>query len=225
MGLPICIGKDSSGRDVYIDVAETPLLMISYCREEQLGRIFKQFNHDEQTEKHYMITTSRRFYQWGIKKSGFVTFLRDMPSFDMPSRAKMLQDILKEINKRQLAHKQFDVKKPFGERYVFIDDVWDIITSKPRKNAMHLMLIMLYGPEVGIRTVFASIVSYMNLLQQLIHVHPELTAELQKRYGTPEPRLISEVGHELIFSMEDFIYYRKGMAQPMERYYKSDTLS
>lgn len=109
-------------------------------------------------------------------------------------------------------------KNNLNEKYLIIDDIWDIITSIPKTNALNLLLIMLYGPEVGIRTIFASIISYINLLQQLIHLHPQLKIELQKKYGIPEPKLISNVGHELIFSIEDFVYYRSG--QKLERYFK-----
>jgi hypothetical protein len=155
-----------------------------------------------------------------------------MPSFDLPSRAMILQAIMSEIKRRQLVlkkekanqglgpHPTIPVSMPTTKRFVFIDDVWDIIISKPKKNALNLMMIMIYGPEVGIITVFASIMSYMNLLQQLVHLHPEITVELQKQYGIPEPRLISEFGHELIFSTEDFVYYKKGMAFSLERYYR-----
>lgn len=219
MILPMVIGKNSAGEDVLLDVGVMPLLMISYCNEDQLGMIFKQLNRGDQTEKHFLMTNSRRFYQWGFRKNGFLTFLRDMPSFDISSRAKFLRQVMQEINRRQQLIKS-DHTIIFNQRFLFIDDIWDVITSKPKKNALDLMMIMLYGPEVGIRTIFASIMSYMNLLQQLVHLHPQLSVELQKRYGTPEPRLIGEVGHELIFSMEDFVYYKKGIAHPIERYYK-----
>jgi hypothetical protein len=232
MGLPLVIGKNSSADNVILDIGMMPILMISYCNEEQLGLIFKQFKGKDDVSKNYLISNSRRFYHWGFSKNHFITFLRDMPSFDLPSRAMILQAIMSEIKRRQLVLKKEKSNEGLGshpsipmnmattKRFVFIDDVWDIIISKPKKNALNLMMIMIYGPEVGIITVFASIMSYMNLLQQLVHLHPQLTIDLQKQYGIPEPRLISEFGHELIFSTEDFVYYKKGMAYGLERYYK-----
>ena len=232
MVLPLLIGKNSSGDNVIIDISMMPILMISYCNEEQLGLIFKQFNGQDDLSKNYLISNSRRFYYWGYSKIHFITFLRDMPSFDLSSRAMILQAIMSEIKRRKLLLKKEKANEGLGskktipmtistsKRFVFIDDVWDIIVSKPKRNALNLMMIMIYGPEVGIITVFASIMSYMNLLQQLVYLHPEITVELQKKYGIPEPRLISEFGHELIFSTEDFVYYKRGMAHGMERYYK-----
>ena len=232
MVLPLVIGKNSAADNVILDIGMIPILMISYCNEEQLGLIFKQFKGQDDLSRNYLITNSRRFYQWEFSKNHFITFLRDMPSFDLPSRAMILQAIMSEIKRRQLALKKERANEGLGphptipmnmattKRFVFIDDVWDIIISKPKKNALKLMMIMIYGPEVGIITVFASIMSYMNLLQQLVHLHPEITLELQKQYGIPEPRLISEFGHELIFSTEDFVYYKKGMAYSLERYYR-----
>jgi hypothetical protein len=237
MVLPLLIGKNSAADNVILDIGIIPILMISYCNEEQIGLIFKQFKGQDDLSRNYLITNSRRFYQWEFSKNHFISFLRDMPSFDLSSRAMILQAIMSEIKRRQLILKKEKANEAVGshqsipmtmattKRFVFIDDVWDIIVSKPKKNALNLMMIMIYGPEVGIITVFASIMSYMNLLQQLVHLHPQLTIDLQKRYGTPEPRLISEFGHELIFSTEDFIYYRKGMTHSLERYYKSDTVS
>jgi hypothetical protein len=67
---------------------------------------------------------------------------------------------------------------------------------------------------------FASAISYRNLLQQLVGIYPILTIELKKKYGIPEPVKISELGNELIFSAEDFVYYKKGSIMYMVRYYK-----
>jgi len=230
MSLSIYIGKNSTGDNIFIKADDIPLLIISYCREEQLTRIFKQFRNLQQVERNYMITNSRRFNEWGFRKENFITFLRDLPSFDINSRAKLLKQILNEINNRKRSIKNLteyhllqnrdliNLKNNLNERYLIIDDIWDIITSIPKTNALNLLLIMLYGPEVGIRTIFASIISYINLLQQLVHLHPQLKIELKKKYSIPEPKLISDVGHELIFSIDDFVYYRSG--QNLERYFK-----
>jgi hypothetical protein len=92
--------------------------------------------------------------------------------------------------------------------------------SPPKKLSLNLILIMIYGYSVGIHTVFASGISYRNLLQQLVSLHPILTIELKKKFGVPEPKLLSALGHELIFTPEDFVYYKKGSILEMEKFYK-----
>ncbi len=64
---------------------------------------------------------------------------------------------------------------------------------------------ILYGPSVGLHTIFESAISYRNLLQQLVQVYPILTLELQKKYGLPEPKQIRQLGHELIFTPDELI--------------------
>ena len=81
-------------------------------------------------------------------------------------------------------------------------------------------MILLYGQKVGVHVVAASAISYRNLLQQLVSIYPILTIELKKKYGIPEPIKLSELGHELIFSSEDFVYYKKGSVADMIKYYK-----
>jgi hypothetical protein len=90
MGLSIYIGKNSIGDNIFIKTDDIPLLIISYCREEQLTRVFKQFRHLQNVERNYMITNSRRFNEWGFRKENFITFLRDVPSFDINFRTRLL---------------------------------------------------------------------------------------------------------------------------------------
>jgi hypothetical protein len=159
--------------------------------------------------------------------------MRDEPEFDIISRNDLINQIVDEIIRRQKIMKQKkttdfrrynslnkwnDIKLDY--LFLFIDDIWDLIVSKPKKLALNFMMILLYGQFVGVHVVFASAISYRNLLQQLIGIYPILTIELKKKYGIPEPVKISELGHELIFSPEDFVYYKKGSIMDMVRYYK-----
>jgi hypothetical protein len=82
------------------------------------------------------------------------------------------------------------------------------------------MMIILYGPLVGIHTIFASVLSYRNILEQLINKHPILTIELRKKYGFPEPSKISELGQELIFTPDGLVYYKKNAISDLLKYYK-----
>lgn len=233
MSISLLIGKNSQGENQFIDLKNIPVLMISYCNEEQISFIFQQFGKDVSAHKHYIITNSRFFKKWGLDKGRFYSFLRDEPEIEFETRNDIINNVLEEIIKRQRIMKKkgitsftrYVVLNTWNEIkldyiYLFLDDVWDIIVSKPKKLALNFMMILLYGPNVGIHVVFASAISYRNLLQQLVNVYPVLTIELKKKYGIPEPKKISDLGHELIFTPEEFIYYNKGNISEMVKYYK-----
>jgi hypothetical protein len=84
-----------------------------------------------------------------------------------------------------------------------------------------LIRVMLYGPAVGIHTIIASGISYRNLLQQLVNTHPMIKEELQKKYGDPEPKQLNMIGHELIFTSDDLIFYKEPGQMEHLRLFKS----
>lgn len=233
MSIKLLIGKNSGGENQYIEMKHIPVLMISYCDEGQLASIFSQFGQHSFSQKNYIITNTRLFQQWVMQKEAFSLFMRDEPEMGFETRNDIINHVLEEIVMRQKIMKQKgitdfsryislntwnDVKLDYT--YLLVDDVWDMIVSKPKKLALNFMMILLYGPKVGVHVLFASSISYRNLLQQLVNVYPILTIELKKKYGIPEPKKISDLGHELIFTPEDFVYYNKGNIAEMVKYYK-----
>jgi hypothetical protein len=231
MKIPLLIGKNSSGKNQFVDLSEVPVLMVSYCNENQLNSLFGQFNL---YDGNYIITNSRRLARWGISNKSQIAFLRDEPESGLiESRDKLIKMVLEEIIVRRDIMKKKKIESfsryfelnTWNEQkldylFLLIDDVWDIVVSKPKKLALNFMMSILYGPSVGIHTIFASTISYRNLLQQLVQFHPILTLELQKRYGKPEPRQINNLGHEIIFTQDELIYYKKANIMDMERFYK-----
>ena len=233
MNTNLLIGKDSSGLDQYIDLSKIPVLIISYFEEIQLKYIFSQFNLFDFVNKNYIITNSRFLKDWKLNKDHFHLFIRDDLNNEFETRIDLINHLLKEIINRQKIMKKKNIID--FERYVslniwndiklehkffIVDDIWDIIISKPIKLGLYFIMILLYGPTVGIHTIFASIVSYRNILEQLINQHPILTIELRKKYGFPEPKKISELGQELIFTPEGFVYYKKNAISDLLKYYK-----
>jgi hypothetical protein len=71
-----------------------------------------------------------------------------------------------------------------------------------------------------VHVVFASAISYRNLLQQLVGIYPILTIELKKKYGIPEPVKISDLGQELFFTPDGLVYYKKNAISDLLKYYK-----
>jgi hypothetical protein len=233
MNANLLIGKNSDGKDQYIDLTKVPILIISYCEEEQLKSIFSQFIFFNFVNKNYLIANTRFFKDWGLNKEYFHLFMRDDPKIEFETRIDLIDQIIKEIVNRQKIMKKKkvvdferyvslntwnDIK--LGHQFLIVDDVWDIIVSKPLKLGLNFMMIILYGPLVGIHTIFASGISYRNILEQLIHKHPFLTIELRKKYGFSEPKKISELGQELIFTSEGFVYHKKSAISDLLKYYK-----
>jgi hypothetical protein len=229
--IPLLIGKNSSAEQVAIDLATIPLLMISYFHENQLTNLLSQFTT---SKKNYFTTNSRRLNNWKVSIENNYIFLRDTPEIgNLASRSKIVKLVLNEIEKRNkiLQKNKIDSfskyytlntwnKVKLDYQFLIIDDVWDLVTTKPQRIAMNFMMIILYGPPVGIHTVFASGLSYRNLLQQLVLNHPELTEELKKKYGNPPPQDINNLGHELILTADDLVYYKKASIMEMLKLYK-----
>jgi len=233
MTTQLLIGKNSDGEDQYIELTKVPVLIISYCEEVQLKSIFSQFNLFDFVNKNYLISNTRYFKDWGLKKNHFHLFMRDDPRMEFETRIDLIDHLLEEIINRQKIMKKKKIidferyvslntwnDKKLGYQFLIVDDVWDIIVSKPVKLGLNFMMIILYGPLVGIHTIFASVISYRNILEQLINQHPILTIELRKKYGFPEPKKISELGQELIFTPEGFIYYKKSAISDLLKFYK-----
>ena len=63
----LLIGKNSDGIDQFIELAKVPVLIISYCEEEQLKSIFNQFNEFDFVNKNYLIANTRYLNEWGFK--------------------------------------------------------------------------------------------------------------------------------------------------------------
>ncbi len=224
MIIPFIIGKASNGNNQLIDLAVAPLLMLSYCNENQLRIFIQQLNIAVKDYKavFYFATNSKRLEQWDINKEDVHVFLKDDPiAGNIMSRKKLLDKIITEIRRRKriLGKKKITSFKRYHElnlwnevklsyNFFVVDDVWDMVISKPKSLGLDLMNIMLNGPAVGINTIIGSEMSQHNLLAQLVNLNPKITTALQEKYGIPEPKRLGMLGAELTFTTEDFIYFR-----------------
>jgi hypothetical protein len=235
MLIPFIIGKNSNGENQLIDLANTPLLMISYCEEEQLSNIFSQLQSLSYPVKQndFYISSLRKCRTWKIDIQNAFTLFKDEPDVgNVKNRVKMMKLVNDEISKREKIiklKKLPDFKRYFSlntwqevklsYQFFIVDDIWDLFISKPKSLGLSLMRIILYGPQVGIHTLFTSSLSYRNLLEQLISINPSITKELQQKYGVPEPQKINTLGSELILTAENLIFYKKAGSMAMEKLY------
>ncbi len=235
MIIPFRIGKNSSGEDQFVDLSELSLLMMSYSEEHVLNDFFQKIYLATYPykESNYLITNSRRLKLWGGNNEVDRIFLKDEPlETSINSRKQVFKSLTDEILRREqiLKSKKIkDFKRYFSlnlwnkdklsYQFLVVDDIWDIVTAKPKGLGLNLIRIMLYGPAVGIHTIFASGISYRNLLQHLVNINPAITKILQEKYGVPEPTQISVLGSELIYSPDGLIFYRKNRFAELEKYY------
>ena len=235
MLIPLIIGKNSNGENQMIDLAQSPLLMISYCEEEQLKNIITQLTNLDYPFKQsdYYIASSRKCEYWNIDLQYAIHFYKDDPSKgNINKKSKLLKLLNDEISRREKILKRnngMDFKRYFSlntwkdeklsYQFFLIDDIWDIVISKPKTIGLSLMRIILYGSDVGIHTIFTSKLSYRNLLEQLININPSITKELQKKYGVPEPKRINSIGNELLFTADNVVFYKKAGSMEMVRMY------
>jgi hypothetical protein len=83
--------------------------------------------------------------------------MKDDPKIEFESRINLIDYLLAEIvNRKKIMKKKRivdferyvslntwnDVK--LGYQYLIVDDIWDIISSKPAKLALNFMMILLY---------------------------------------------------------------------------------
>lgn len=225
MIIPFYIGQNSDGERQMIDLAESSLLMISYSEEVTLMNTFAQIDAVNYPHKdfNYIIASSKNSTAYLTSGSPHVFFWKDEPEMgSVHSREQLLKLISKEIVGREkilkknncnnfreyfLMNDQNDLKLSY--RFLLIEDVWDVVRAKPKSLSLLLMRIMLYGAAVGIHTIFASGISYRNLLQNLVNINPAIQKELQAKYGIPEPTQINTLGQELIFTPDGLIYFKK----------------
>lgn len=233
MLIPLAIGINSDAEIQQIDLSAIPLLIISYCEEQSIGSVFKQIwsTPNSSIDLCYLITNSQRITQQGLAQKKGEVFLRDEPKQGtVLSRFQLFKNISKEIDRRvkilkSKKSKSFQAyfmlnlwnEKKLYYRFLLIDDVWDILTAKPKTLGLSLMRMIVYGPAVGIHIILGSGISYRNLLQQLVSINPSITNILQAKYGIPEPKRIGSISRELIFNPDGLIFYKKG--DEIERYY------
>ncbi|MDO9156317.1 hypothetical protein [Sediminibacterium sp.] len=241
MKFPFAIGLNSNNEPQYIDLAQVPLLMVSYSFANELQRYFSQIRLAEPAGFSGGITAAEQFGNFLISNSrhlptnpiGWSYFLTDEPeSGTHTTRTKLLNAVLREMQLRQRIMKQKritnfekyhalnlwnNVKLPY--KLLLIDDIWNLVKAKPVSLSIQLFRIILNGPAVGIHTIIGSNISYRNLLQHLIELNPSIRKMLQEKYGIPEPTQISSIAQELILTPDHLVFYKKSGLGDLEKYY------
>ena len=234
MIIPLTIGLNSNNEPQQINLAEVPLLMVSYSQSSELQPYFAQLLGVEKATREagsqFLIANSRHLPS---EASEQVCFLTDDPEKGTHiSRQALLNAVLKEmrLRKKIMHQKQITSFEKYHalnlwnptklhHSFLLIDDIWNLVSAKPQSLSISLIRIILNGPSVGIHTILGSNISYRNLLQQLIELNPAIEKLLQEKYGIPAPTQISSIAQELIISPDKLIFYKKSSVLDMQKYY------
>ena len=217
MKIPVVIGKNSSGEDKFIDLDQIHVLFVSYLHGKQLYEIIQQVT-DYENSTYFISQNCSRELQ--LNKDKCSLYIKDEPTLgNLYSRKEIFKQILKEIKRKRSSAAK---KKTFPPQICFliVDNIWDIITSKQKQLALDLMLIIIYGASIGYRIIIGSTLSYRNLLEQVIAMHPVLIKELENQFKSPIPKRIDEICDELIFTAEEFVYHKRVNSISLEKYYQ-----
>ena len=216
MKISVVIGKNSSGENKCIDLNEIHVLFVSYLHDKQLFEIIQQVTGYE-NNTYFISQNCAKELQLSKEKCSL--YIKDEPtSGNLYNRKEIFKQILKEIKrKRSSTVKKKSTTSQF--RFLIVDNIWDIITSKQKQLALDLMLIIIYGASVGYRIIIGSTLSYRNLLEQVIAMHPVLIKELENQFKSPIPKRIDEISDELIFTAEEFVYHKKAKSLSIEKYF------
>ena len=217
MKIPVVIGKNSSGEDKFIDLDQIHVLFVSYLHGKQLYEIIQQVTG---YEKNTYFISQNCVKELQLNKDKCSLYIKDEPTLgNMYNRKEVLKHILKEIKRKRSSAAKKKTSSP-QIRFLIVDNIWDIITSKQKQLALDLMLIIIYGASIGYRIIIGSTLSYRNLLEQVIAMHPVLIKELENQFKSPIPKRIDEICDELIFTAEEFVYHKRVNSISLDKYYQ-----
>lgn len=196
----LAIGKRADGSDYLIEIYEDNLF-ISYVEDKHIKTFFDAIIEEACTNTQIILCSSS-------KKLTLNNSSRQAADSD----AAILNLVHSEFKKRQKLTSDNN-KEPF---LVLIENIWDWVMLANRKvRSNKLIDLLTIAPDQKIFMICASKISLRNLLTQLIENNPKL----EKRVANNKQRPIGALGAELVYTAEDFVFYKKKGDTDFERLY------
>ncbi|HMR83063.1 MAG TPA: hypothetical protein PKE30_08030 [Niabella sp.] len=201
MMMQLAIGKQSDGSDYLIPIAESNLF-VSYVEKDQIemlfGNLLACFG---QQVKVFLSASALQVEKLKALNKNLVA----------EPDIVLLEMAYKELKARR---KAATVKAPV---FILIEDIWSwVLMANKKGRSTRLTDLLTIGPEYQIFMICASAISLRNLLTQLIDNNPKLKSRLT---ASQHPRPVGALGAELIYTAEDFVYYKKKGSIEFERLY------
>jgi hypothetical protein len=213
--IPLIIGRESSGEECIVNLADLPNLFISYSNEVQLPEMFRTFITNislTASSMQFAFSLSNRMAKQ-IRPLASNKILLEFTHADYDpaifnSIDEFIGALMLEFKHRKVLSK--NSKKSITRQtglLVFIEDIFEIIMSPHKKTSLSFIELLITGPTVNIYFIMGSAGIYRNLLNQLINVTPSLQEKLKKSvqaYSINQP-----LGAELVMNPDGLLFFRE----------------
>lgn len=199
--MQLAIAKRSDGSDYLVPIAESNLF-VSYVEKGQIELLFQNLLACfGQQVKVLLSASTLPVEKWKELNKNLVA----------EPDIVLLEMAYKELKARR---KAAAVKAPV---FILIEDIWSwVLMTNKKGRSTRLTDLLTIGPEHQVFMICGSAISLRNLLTQLIDNNPKLKSRLT---ASQHPRPVGALGAELIYTAEDFVYYKKKGSMEFERLY------
>ncbi|MEO8769960.1 MAG: hypothetical protein ABI402_07740 [Ferruginibacter sp.] len=221
MQLPLILGHSSSNEPFRVDLATLPHLFISFSEDADFTTLMSSLCHQLVTyepgnklriamavNNHHAETMMDLVpAQYWFRK--FITNKQE-ENLNTDSHLLFMRTMITTFKKRmRLAGEKRTAELGFTPLIFFSDNILDlVIVSRKRNVDVDFMQILLMGKQVGIHCIVASSASYRNLLSQLMHIHPNVKAVMEKNNIEIKVADNKTLGAELILSGEGLLFFK-----------------
>jgi hypothetical protein len=236
MQIPLTLGHSSLNEPFIVDLSGLPHLFISFSEEEQFSRIMTSFCQQLlsiETETKIQLTLALNKSNAEMVKdiipgeNLFQLFVTNVPIENVPGSSRLfIQAVFKEYKKRSAwiaKHNPQPLSKGenrFPPLIIFSDNILDLVIIGRKKSiGLYFVELLLLGPTVGIHCIVASPASYLNLLKQLMFIHPSVKILLEKNNIAIKIPPDKTLGAELILSAEGLLFFKQGNSVQYSKFY------
>ena len=204
--LSLIIGSDTKGKTVSKSLPALRNLFVSYLEDGQIKALITNLlvTGNEDIGRLLLITKEANLLDTSTYPNT-ETYVYNNPEIgSIKNKNQLFAQIIKEHRKQKST--AANSKKTL----VYIDDMWQFYTRFTSKIAInHFRQLLQYGHTSNIQFVIGSILPYRNLLVQLMR---------SDTLGGNR-HVVSTLGAELIYSPDEFIFFRELDAEVQEMYY------
>ena len=212
----LTIGRQSSGEEVIVNLADLPNLFISYSNEVQLPEIFSSLikticlsHSTTQFALSFGSKLARLLHPLLPKEMLLLHFTHGIyDAAKINSMEEFIGALMLEFKRRKILVKNSKrTTASYPGLVVFIDDIFEVIMSPQKKTSLSFIELLITGSIVKIYFIMGSAGIYRNILNQLINVTPALQHKLKKSiqaYSVNQP-----LGAELVMNPDGLLFFRE----------------
>lgn len=214
--IPLVIGRQSSGEDHIVNLADLPHLFISYSQDVQLPDIFSSFittilqaNQPVQFSLSLSSRLATQVEPLVPQENLLIKFThKDFEAGKINTIDEYIKVLMLELKTRKLLSNKLTASSARHlPLLVFIDDIFEIIMSSQKKTSLSFIEMLITGAQQHIYFIMGSSGIYRNLLNQIIIVNPSLQKKLTKNiqpYSVNQP-----LGAELVMNPDGLLFFRE----------------